>query len=257
MRKTKIATLLVLSIISSSALSQEEPTMKKEEQELQNLLSLIEGKISENELKEGDKKLDEEKNTSSAKIDNKISSGKKKIITIEEYLSSSEQQQLSSADTDKSQFKSASGDVDSYDHVYLLNIPVKTELYANKDIYIYPYRDGIIYKDGEIISKSPLEENVETTFCYLRVPESGTIRRFKSSDDKSLTIENNYSTKQVFSNEEESKLDLYQSTFYIDNDHIDFIRCLTTEKKMPMTIGDMQKQMGNLFTFKFPEIVDI
>lgn len=240
MKKSYLVTLLSICIFSSSVYAQD-PTMKKEEEELKALLLLIEGKL-ETESKQ------EKVSNNNQPVTNQ--DNKKRKIIVEQYLEKPTTEQ-------PQEFSTAAGTINSYDHVYLLNVPIQTKLYANNDIYIYPYRDGIIYKDGEIVSKSPLEKNVETTFCYLKVAESGTIRRFKSADDKFLTITNNYSTKQVFSNENDEVLELYQTTFYIDNEHIDLIRCLTTEKKMPMTIGDMQKQMGNLLKFEFPEIVDI
>ena len=239
MKIKKITSIILFTLISGSTIAQE-PTMKQQEDELKDILAIIEGKL-ENTYANDDLKQEPKEKTSK--------SGKK-IVTIEEYTSQDEESKGIN-------LKSVNGNIDSYDHVYLLNIPIETKLYANQDLYIYPYRDGIIYKDGELISKAPLEDNVETTYCYIKVEESGTIRRFKANQDKSLTVTSNYSTKQVFKNENNKVLEMYQTTFYFDNDHIKSLRCLTTEKKMPMTIGDMNKQMGDLFKFEFPEIVDI
>lgn len=150
-------------------------------------------------------------------------------------------------------------EIPSHDHVYLLNIPVQTEIKPNEDLYIYPYRGSIIYDDGKLISSSPLKFTDKTTFCYFLVEKSGSVRRLKSDSPTQLYITGNKSIKGSFSSNLNPKETLfkYETTFSLNNEHLKAIRCISTENKLPLTIEDFNRETGNRFNFIFPSIVDI
>lgn len=150
-------------------------------------------------------------------------------------------------------------EIPSHDHVYLLNIPVQTEIKPNEDLYIYPYRGSIIYDDGKLVSSSPLKFTDKTTFCYFLVEKSGSVRRLKANSPTQLYITGNKSIKGSFSSNLNPKevLFKYETTFSLNNEHLKAIRCISTENKLPLTIEDFNRETGNRFNFIFPSIVDI
>lgn len=240
--KLKLITVFIFSAIFSTEAVYSQ-TLTEQEKTLQNILRTIENKDKIN----------------TEKVENKNSDIKKEVpLNNENNLQLSRFKEVTTVDTqDNFNYHEVITPSANYDHVYLLNIPIKTKIFVNQDLYIHPFRDGIIFKSGQQVSFSPLQEQPKTTFCYIKVKESGQIRRFRSSPDNSLTIESNNSTKQVFEDNEKNRLELYQTTFTVDNPHFEGIRCITTEKTLPLTIGDLNREMGNLFRFDFPEIVDI
>lgn len=149
--------------------------------------------------------------------------------------------------------------IESFDHVFLLNVPIETQIKPNEDIYIYPYRSAIIYNDGKLVSSSPLKLNDSTTFCYFVVEKSGHVRRMKENSKNTLLITGNKSIKGNFSSHINDKivLEKFETTFSLDNEHLKAIKCLTTEKKLPLTIEDFNRETGNKFNFIFPSIIDI
>ncbi len=263
--KLNLCFLSIFGFISIGISANDSKSLTKQEKELQNILNIIEQDISQKP---------EDKKTINKSVQTKpVIEDKKTVETIvlneKEYTVESIEQTEENSPIQLSRFKEVKSEniefdyqsnielASNYDHVYLLNIPIKTRIYANEDLYIYPFRDGVIYKSGSKISASPLNENEKTTFCYIKVKESGQIRRFRASTENYMTIESNYSTKQTYKDNENNTLELYQTTFNVDNPHIDGIRCLTTEKTLPLTIGDLNREFGSLFKFEFPEVIDI
>jgi hypothetical protein len=153
------------------------------------------------------------------------------------------------------EFKS---ELSNHDHVYLLNVPINTKIYAAKDIFLYPYRDGLIYDDGKLKSSSPLKFSDDTTYCYLAVEKSGSTRRFKK-ETEGLTITGNNSYKMTYRSnlEPDKQIEMYETTFTVDNPHIKGIKCLSTEKDMPLKLSDLNFETGNIFRIEFPPVVDI
>tara|TARA_B100000700_G_scaffold267699_1_gene307781 strand:- start:47111 stop:47938 length:828 start_codon:yes stop_codon:yes gene_type:complete len=275
MKKSFLYNTLIISIIATTSVAISAQEKTKQEIELENILKTLD---------KSDKKETNNKNTPN--IENvqevdKIKSGSEEYSIVKEKNISNtknetntiseegEQTQLklnnykrvSVKDTESDSVPTENQEVkndeqNDYGHIFLLNIPINTKLYTNEDLYIYPYREGVIFNDGKIVSESPLKNTLKTTFCYMKVKESGQVRRLKSSEDKFITITGNNSTNKTYSNGSEN-VELYETTFTIDNEHIDGIRCLTTEKNLPLTVEDLNKETDNLFKFEFPEIIDI
>jgi len=280
MKKSFLYSTLIISILTSLSLNVYAQEKTKQEIELENILKTLEN----NE----DKTAEKEDNNDSINIENvsnvdKIKSNNEEYSIVKEQkvetVENNNEDETISEDGNQTQLKLnnyervsvretesknvsnenqriENNNKNNYNHIFLLNIPINTKIYTNEDLYIYPYREGVIFNDGKIVSESPLKNTLETTFCYMKVKESGQVRRLKSSGDKFLTITGNNSTNKTYSNGKEN-VELYETTFTIDNPHIDGIRCLTTEKNLPLTVEDLNNQTDNLFRFEFPEVIDI
>ena len=144
-------------------------------------------------------------------------------------------------------------------HMFLLNVPVRTEIRANIDLILPPYRSSLSYYNGKLVSESPFKYNDEVTYCYLTLEESGVWRRFKANEEKFLTVEHNISNKVKYesSMEEGKVITIYETTFTTDNPHIKSLTCETSEKELPLTIKDLNESTGNLFRFKYTPMLDI
>jgi hypothetical protein len=146
------------------------------------------------------------------------------------------------------------------DHMFLLNVPVDTEIRTTIDLILPPYRDKINYFEGKLVSENPFNHSKEVTYCYLELEKSGIWRRFKSSEDKYLKITSNVSNKikYEFSQEGENEvITVYETVFSTDNPHIKQLVCETSKKQLPLTIGDLNKATGGLFKFTYTPMVDI
>jgi hypothetical protein len=144
-------------------------------------------------------------------------------------------------------------------HMFLLNVPVKTEIRANIDLILPPYRSKLSYHNGKLVSESPFKYSESVTYCYLELEESGMWRRFKSEEDKILLIEGNVSNKLKYESNENigETVTVYETTFTTDNKHIKKLVCETSEKELPLTIKDLNDATGNLFRFKYTPMLDI
>ncbi len=147
------------------------------------------------------------------------------------------------------------------EHVFLLNVPIETKIRANIDLILPPYRDKISYYEGNVTSGSPFEYTSKATFCYLNLEKSGLWRRFKSEENKYLKVVSNVSNKKVYNYniDDTSKevVTVYETVFTFDNPHIKNLVCETSEKELPLTIGDLNKATGNLFNFEITPMLDI
>tara|TARA_B100000073_G_C23708793_1_gene563395 strand:+ start:364 stop:1224 length:861 start_codon:yes stop_codon:yes gene_type:complete len=147
------------------------------------------------------------------------------------------------------------------EHVFLLNVPIETKIRANIDLILPPYRDKISYYEGNVTSGSPFEYTSKATFCYLNLEKSGLWRRFKSDENKYLKLVSNVSNKKVYNYniDDTSKevITVYETVFTFDNPHIKNLVCETSEKELPLTIGDLNKATGNLFNFEITPMLDI
>ena len=144
-------------------------------------------------------------------------------------------------------------------HMFLLNVPVQTEITANIDLILPPFRDKLIYHKGKLVSENPFNYSEEVTYCYLSIEESGLWRRFKSDVKKVLIIENNVSNKVIYASkiDERNQITVYETTFTTNNKHIKSLVCETSEKELPLTIKDLNEATGNLFRFKYTPMLDI
>lgn len=149
---------------------------------------------------------------------------------------------------------------DTPEHFFLLNVPVETKLRANIDIILPPFRDKIAYQNGKSTSNDPFEYTSKATYCYLNLEKSGVWRRFKSEENKYLTILSNVSNKKLYQyNEEDSRevITIYETVFTFENKHIKNLVCKTSEKNLPLQISDINKATGNLFEFEITPMLDI
>lgn len=202
-------------------------------------------------------------------IDNiEINSSKKKSTVIANSsvekeklatLNISEELKILEKNVDYSPQVSIDEKIKTNDNVYLLNIPVGTEIKPNEDLYIYPYRTAIVFDDGKIVSSIPLKFSDETTFCYLLVEESGDVRRLKENSSFKMIVSDNQSSRgEYLSHLNENKIvEKHNTDLTLDNEHIKAIKCLTTEQNKPLKIEDFNRETGNRFNIIFPPIVDI
>lgn len=242
MKKTIIASFIALTTFNISIAIAQDDQITEQEKELNEILQIIEGRVQE---RNSDGSIKENTNDEPKTERRRI-----RIQTVAPR-EPEKQEEITS------QFQTKGGGVDSYDHLYLLNIPIGTKISVNEDFYVPPYRDGIIYKGGNIQSRSPLFDNIQNTFCHFGINESGHVRRFKAEDNNYLTVESNHSTTDEFIDDDGNTLTLYQTTLFFDNQHIENLRCITTEKNIPLNIGDLDRETGQILEFEFPEVVDI
>jgi hypothetical protein len=149
---------------------------------------------------------------------------------------------------------------DTPEYVFLLNIPIKTKIRVNVDLVLPPYRDKISYYQGNLTSGNPFDYTSKATFCYLNVVKSGLWRRFKADENKFLNVISNVSHKKLYQyNESDIReiINVFETTFSFDNDHIKNLVCESSEKELPLTIGDLNKATGNLFDFEITPMLDI
>lgn len=143
--------------------------------------------------------------------------------------------------------------------MFLLNVPLESEIRATIDIILPPYREQVIYYEGKLVSENPFNYNKKVTYCYLNLETSGVWRRFKAEEDKFLKIISNVSSKNKyqFAGEKDSVIEVYETVFTTDNKHIKQIVCESSEKSLPLTIGDLNDATGGLFKFTYTPMVDI
>ena len=149
---------------------------------------------------------------------------------------------------------------DTPEHVFLLNVPIETKIRANVDLILPPYRDKISYFEGNVTSGSPFDYTSQATYCYLNLEKSGLWRRFKAEEEKYLKVVSNVSNKKVYqynNDKEREIITVYETVFSFDNEHIKNLVCETSEKELPLTIGDLNKATGNLFSFEITPMLDI
>jgi hypothetical protein len=185
----------------------------------------------------------------------KLKLDKEKLTT----LNISEELKILEKNVDYSPQTNIDEKIKTNDNVYLLNIPVGTEIKPNEDLYIYPYRTAIVFDDGKIVSSIPLKFSDETTFCYLLVEESGDVRRLKENSSFKMIVSDNQSSRgEYLSHLNENKIvEKHNTDLTLDNEHIKAIKCLTTEQDKPLKIEDFNRETGNRFNIIFPPIVDI
>lgn len=149
---------------------------------------------------------------------------------------------------------------DTPEHVFLLNVPIETKIRANVDLILPPYRDKISYYEGNVTSGSPFYYTSKATYCYLNLEKSGLWRRFKAEEDKHLKVISNVSNKKTYQYNADSSrevITVYETVFTFDNDHIKNLVCESSEKELPLTIKDLNKATGNLFSFEITPMLDI
>jgi len=144
-------------------------------------------------------------------------------------------------------------------HMFLLNVPIQTEVRVNVDLVIPPFRNTLSYYKGKLVAESPFKYSESVTFCKIEIEESGMWRRFKAEKEKVLVIESNISNKVKYASNVNAGeiITVYETTFKIDNPHIKAIVCETSEKELPLTIKDLQDATGNLFKFSYTPMLDI
>ena len=146
------------------------------------------------------------------------------------------------------------------EHFFMLNVPVETKLTANVDLILPPFRDKMAYTNGKSTSTDPFEYTSKATFCYLNLEKSGVWRRFKSDESKYLKVVSNVSNKKLYQyNTEDSRevITVYETVFTFDNEHIKNLICKSSESELPLTLGDLHKATGNLFSFEITPMLDI
>lgn len=149
---------------------------------------------------------------------------------------------------------------DTPEHVFLLNVPIETKIRANVDFILPPYRDKISYYEGNVTSGSPFDYTSKATYCYLNLEKSGLWRRFKAEEDKYLKVVSNVSNKKTYQYNGDSSrevITVYETVFTFDNAHIKNLVCESSEKELPLTIKDLNKATGNLFSFEITPMLDI
>lgn len=149
---------------------------------------------------------------------------------------------------------------DTPEHVFLLNVPIETKIRANVDLILPPYRDKISYYEGNVTSGSPFDYTSKATYCYLNLEKSGLWRRFKAEEDKYLKVVSNVSNKKTYQYNGDSSrevITVYETVFTFDNAHIKNLVCESSEKELPLTIKDLNKATGNLFSFEITPMLDI
>ena len=288
MKKTLLS-LAFLSIFAGSAVAQENENKDANEDILNNVLQqlmtkqdkkpqeLIKDKqnnikrnpVVQNEvvLKNEDKKKDAIKeSTVVPENENKLTEivEQPKMQLVEESIMNDEVEKVLSTgmiiediNTSERELNTA----DTPEHVFLLNVPIETKIRANIDLILPPYRDKISYYEGNVTSGSPFDYTSKATFCYLNLEKSGLWRRFKSEEDKYLKVVSNVSNKKVYNYniDDTSKevITVYETVFTFDNAHIKNLVCETSEKELPLTIGDLNQATGNLFNFEITPMLDI
>jgi hypothetical protein len=253
MKRKLIVSFLSSLMVSTIAVAQEDP-----EKELENLINELKSKQVIVLGKQKSAKVAPE-------LDQKVAQDTEILLNNPEALS--EELELI-AEIEKTTSKiedqfdeqvELEPEIKNADHIYLLNIPVRAKIYANKDFFIFPHREGMIFDDGKIVATTPFKYEDKASYCYVAVEKSGSTRIFPQSKSKALTITvNNSLKKEVKSTFDHNLLlEIYETTFGVDNQHIKAVKCITSEKGMPMTIGDFKFETGGQFEFEFPAVVDI
>jgi hypothetical protein len=150
-------------------------------------------------------------------------------------------------------------DYSKQNNMFLLNVPAETKIRANVDLVLPPYRETIFYNKGKLVAENPFSNSLNITYCYLVLEPSGFWRRFKSDSHKYLTVKSNVSQKKTYQSNkgDDSLVYAHETVFTFDNPHIKNLVCESTEKSLPLTIGDVNKATGNLFSFEITPMVDI
>lgn len=132
---------------------------------------------------------------------------------------------------------------------FLKYIPVDTVLKFNENILIPRKKEIFIYENGNPILKV---NNESFSVCYLKFNSYEKPREILK--DREFYIKYN-STKS--GKLEDTNKNIFSTTFFLDNEHLNYVKCLSNKTENPLTINDFYNNFGSLITIELPEYEQI
>jgi hypothetical protein len=128
---------------------------------------------------------------------------------------------------------------------FLKYIPEGTEIVFNKQVVVPRTKKVFIFSMGE----PQIKVNKDSfSFCYVKFSQSNTTREIMKG--RKFLINKNITKKAITSSDNKT---VYFSTLYTDNQHLDYVKCLSNEQNKPLTVNDFESHFGGLINFVLPD----
>lgn len=250
----KVLSIAIVTALSSTVFADDSEDL---ESLMSDLNSVSKGSIETNETNIDDlfNDLLEENNESKKNVnitDSSIDKDDSKTLEINDLMKKirTEHKQIADYEMNKELDNLETfSQVSSSNEQFLKYIPVDTILKFNENILIPRKKEIFIYENGSPVLKV---NNDNFSVCYLRFNSYEKPREILK--DREFYIKYNSTKNGVL---EDTNKNIFSTTFFLDNEHLNYIKCLSNKSDKPLTVSDFYNNFGSLITIELPEYEQI